>query len=368
MGAYANVPSFLHPQTRAVRIFRQTCEQRVHQTTHHAHGRLGARVAVQRTTESLKAFETVNAYFLNADAIQRVVWILMPCSLLAINGIDLALFRPVAHYLARRMVSSQFLLGAISLFVPMAILVLDLGLGVLRYYYAELGNRFWSVFWTSLGILLALFMPLAAVATQLGALFLAREGIAWGMQLVLLVVLAVLSLVCHALLVFAGHPLFEAKAYWISRWHQRSLRGAHTSAERAFVNRGIKMGEWFGRYSREINGWNSQNPQMIVELDLFDRVTREELRDWFGYVVVQLPSQPGDLPLAPVGARHESTPSPAASAGSVVPAPTGPAPPIPSAADATPADTHAVADWETEYLRNILSQSPHEKEEESVRP
>jgi hypothetical protein len=289
----------------------------------------------------------------------------MPLLLVVVYGIDVGLFRPIAEYIARRYATTWWGILSASLLVPFLIMGLDVLLGLIRHYNIE-GETRWATFWTGAGIVLACVMPLGAIATQLAALSVATGAMVIGMHVAMLAVLAILSLVSHSLLVFSGHPLFEAKAYWLFRWNYFRATRMQALAQKQLTDEGRRMGDQFAMYSRDLTEWNSQSSHARIEGGPFDVITREELRDWYGYEIVQLPpTQREPSPTAGQGASQNSTAiqtethSGATSQEST--------PPLEEDTDPASAGTRTEADGEAEYLRTILARRLRD-EEDTVRP
>jgi hypothetical protein len=122
------------------------------------------------------------------------------------------------------------------------------------------------------------------------------------------------------------------------------------------------MGDLFGQYSRDITAWNTQNPYSRVEAGPFDVITREELADFFGYEVVQMPPSHGErgnmsgggTPATPA-VTFAPPPAPTPTPVTEPRAPAGPDPPSPTA---TPDQSN-----ENEYLRRVLNARVRNEEE-----
>jgi hypothetical protein len=223
--------------------------------------------------------------------------------LVAVWWIDFLLFSSTAEYFAGRVFHSWlWLVPLVCLFSPAILLLIEIGIGLQRDLARDEGG-FGSgvrVFgWTTIGVLLALVVPLAAVAATLAAqpsVFDPEATAALRMQAA---ALAILAFAGHLLVLFGGRHAHEAKAFAAFKLRQLSLRTRVQLCERRARAMAEAATSAFKGYYHQREIHNAEFPHAPVEVGPFDALTRGLINERFGYEFITI------TPVEKPGRRRE---------------------------------------------------------------
>lgn len=326
-----------------------------------AHGMAGAEDDRRQKQAQLDELEAGHPEFVTASTRYLAGFAILLAAFAAVYGIDVLLFGATAVFFAAQVFGEGSIwLEAARFSVPAGILLIEVAIAAQLFFSREDAEeegtgRGPSFFWVSLGLLFALVMPAAVIATTHAV----RSGQTGTEQASLApmfrwqtISLAALALTAHLGVLFGGRPAHDSKAYTIfSVTRFRLRRGLRRLASRmARISQEI-TGR-FARYVQELHEHNRRY-QPVLEPGPFDAVTRRTLNGVFGYVIVAGP-----------GGDDEGGGGPAPVPAAADPGPT--APPA-QAAIPIPTVTEQDAAGETEYLHAALVRDVRERESE-VRP
>jgi hypothetical protein len=262
----------------------------------------------------------------------------------AVYGIDVLLFRPTSEYFVRRAFHDSPLMVAVATFVaPALIILLEIYISTQIHLARELMREFRQpagfYFWLAVAIAFGLVMPAALIATSMAMQAATSPALAsvikW--QMVMQVGLAVGA---HVAVLAGGELAMDAKSFVYFKARQFALQGRENREKIAAGREARAAGAGFADYVQRLSEHNAIYQHATLQPDMFDAMTRQVLREYFGREVIEDSPQP-----ASNGSRE------------VTPEPQRPDTP-PTGGDESDHDA------EREYWRTILARRVRENESE----
>ena len=134
-------------------------------------------------------------------------------------------------------------------------------------------------------------MPAVAIGTHLTATFDTEDsGLTMGLDIVTLG-LAILALVTHAGILFAGSSAHEAKAFVVYTYKHRGFQRNIRVETKLLENRRQAVRSAFTNYMDRLGTHNKSYPTHRVDPGPFDVVARNLINEIFGYEIIQLPTR-----------------------------------------------------------------------------
>lgn len=169
----------------------------------------------ERFVAERDAYERAHGEVANLTLLERVEYATYVIGLLCIYGIDVFLFGASAQYVASLIGSEGDLWAQMAKYAtPACFLGIEvmISLKIAKSGEAErfsFGSSAARAGWIAVGILVALAMPLAAIAAMSAAGAVVEDSA----PIVMIIVLAIISFAAHVLVLFAGRLAQEAKTY-----------------------------------------------------------------------------------------------------------------------------------------------------------
>ncbi len=175
------------------------------------------------------------------------------------------------------------------------LLFIEIGIGLQRDLARDEGGfglrlRVWG--WTTVGVALALVVPLAAVATTLAVQPSVSDPEAAASLRMQTAALAILAFAGHLLVLFGGRHAHDAKAFAAFKLRQLWLRAKADLYERRARMLAEAAVAAFKTYYHEHQSHNAVFPGARLEFGPFDALTRELINESFGYEFIILKSAP----------------------------------------------------------------------------
>jgi hypothetical protein len=212
--------------------------------------------------------------------------------LVAVWWVDFLLFSATAEYFAGRVFHNwRWLILPACLISPAVLLVIEIGIGLQRDLARDAagfgsGVLVWG--WTAVGVLLALVVPLAAVATTIAAQPAVSDSEAVAALRMQTAALAILAFAGHMLILFGGRHAHEAKAFVAFKLRQWSLE----TKVRRYEQRAQTLAEAtvsaFEDYYHQREIHNVAFAEAPIDVGPFDAVTRDLINERFGYEFITL--------------------------------------------------------------------------------
>lgn len=170
--------------------------------------------------------------------------------------------------------------------VPLVILLME------TYFQTQwtAAETIWQKWlWGILSVLMCFAIPVTIVGFSMATASAKAGTRAALVQNWQLVGKAVLALFAHSAILLGGSRLHEAKSYLIYKVKDKSLQWRSNRLTDQINLAEVDLTNRFTDYFRQLNEFNTTNPQNQIEPGPFNQLTRTEINRVFGYVVIAEP-------------------------------------------------------------------------------
>ena len=275
---------------------RRTVLAELQATPRHAHGSRWAEEKARGFFQALAEHERAHPDFVGLHFRSAAAFGFLLVILVSVWWVDFLLFSATAEYFAGRVFYRWlWLIPVVCFFSPAVLLVIEIGIGLQRDLARDEGGlrsrlSVWG--WTAVGVLLALVVPLAAVATTLAMQPSVSDPDAAASLRMQTAALAVLAFAGHLLVLFGGRHAHNAKAFAAFKLHQWLLRRKGQMHDRRARTMGEAAVAAFESYYHERQLHNAAFPGARLEFGPFDALTRALINEHFGYEFITLKTAP----------------------------------------------------------------------------
>ncbi|MFC1539888.1 hypothetical protein ACFL41_00195 [Gemmatimonadota bacterium] len=258
----------------------------------------------QQTQQNLQQLEVTHPEWSVPDFRRTVGFVAMLLFLVAVYILDYFLFSATAEYLVGQgLRAGEWLIELAKILTPASIIMLEVYISVQLHFAreeaAEYGNRRPLIGWLTIGVILALVMPCAAVATSLATQIVTGETAVSLPFHFLTASLGALALTAHICVLFGGRPAHSAKAHALFRYNHRKTRRRLNQLEGTSDRQDQAVAQTFTTYVNTLRRHNSMFTPHIAP-GPFDEITRRETNRIFAGEVIQAPNSTPGNPETPV--------------------------------------------------------------------
>jgi hypothetical protein len=230
-----------------------------------------------------------NPDLVSADMHDSAVYSWVVLSLVAVYGLDVILFAPVAEFfVGMSFPGTIWLARAAQFLLPAFIVLLEILAGLQRDRARRdrldgLSGPASEIAWTIASVAFCLVMPAAVAATYMAG----EDQFTPWVSGPLLAALLGLSLLAHVSVLFGGRLATEAKTFLAFRWRDSRLNRQMDTRRTASTRHGRRAGDLFSTYYGLLDRYNRESPEQRLEAGPFDRDTRQVVNEVYGYEVIR---------------------------------------------------------------------------------